>query len=353
MKQKIGFTRAADGVRIAYAVAGSGPPIVKAANWLTHLEYDLTTGAWNHWLRFLSGRSRLVRYDERGCGLSDWDAADLSFDRWVEDLEAVVDTVGLERFTLLGMSQGGAVAIEYAARHPERVEKLILYGAFAGGIRARGTESQVRQWSALAEVIELGWGATNPAFRQLFTSLFMPGATDEQDRQFNELQRASCRPANAARLYREFGGIDVRQRMSDVRAPTLVLHARNDALVPIEVGRELATGIAGARFETLESRNHLLLANEPAWVRFRELVTHFIGLNEATGPCAAPVDDLTVREREVLQLVAQGLANREIAAQLTISDKTVRNHLIRIFDKIGVNSRAQAIVSARQSLDLT
>lgn len=350
MKQQIGFTRAPDGVRIAYATTGQGPVVVKAANWLTHVEHDVASPAWSHWLRFFSERTRLVRYDERGCGLSDWEAADLSFERWVEDLEAVVNELRLDKFTLLGMSQGGAVAIEYAARHPERVEKLLLYGAFAGGIRARGTEAEARQWGALAEIMEMGWGARNPAFRQLFTTLFMPEATDEQDANFNELQRLSCRPANAARLFREFGRVDVRHRLKELRVPTLVMHARGDALVPYEAGRQLAAEIPGARLESFHSRNHILLANEPAWLRFQEAVTRFMGLGEV--PLAAPqkLDALTGREREILQLLSQGLANRQIASQLSISDKTVRNHLIRIFDKLGVNSRAQAIVRARAAL---
>ncbi len=349
MHQQIGFARAPDGVRIAYATSGQGPVVVKAANWLTHIEHDAAAPAWSHWLRFFSSRSRLVRYDERGCGLSDWSARDLSFDRWVEDLETVVDTLGLERFTLFGMSQGGAVAVEYAVRHPERVEKLILHGAFANGMRTRGPESE-RKCEALAQIIEMGWGARNPAFRQLFTSLFMPGATDEQDHEFNELQRTSCRPANAARLFREFGAIDVRRRLRDVRAPTLVLHGRGDTLVPIECSREIAAEIPGARFESLESSNHILLEDEAAWPRFQEIISQFIGLSEPAATATASLDELTVREREVLDLVAQGLANREIAARLSLSEKTVRNHLIRIFDKMGVNSRAQAIVRARPVL---
>jgi pimeloyl-ACP methyl ester carboxylesterase/DNA-binding CsgD family transcriptional regulator len=350
-RQTIGFVRARDGARIAYASSGKGPVVVKTANWLSHLEYDWRSPVWRHWVDFLSTGSRLVRYDERGNGLSDHELADLSFERWVDDLECLVEHLGLERFALLGISQGGAVAVEYAARHPEKVERMVLFGAYARGWARRGDELELRRARALLDLVEVGWGADNPAYRQVFTTLFAPDANDEQSRWFNELQRIATSPANAARLIKAAGEIDVVASLGRVRAPTLVLHASQDARVPAEEGRLIAASIPAARFVLLESRNHALLESDPAWPRFKEEYAAFLGVatpqDEPPDRVAAPLGALTEREEAVVRLLCEGLDNRQIAARLTIAEKTVRNHLTRIFDKVGVRNRTQLIVRAR------
>jgi len=276
LKQQIHFCTAADGVRIAYATTGSGSPLVKAANWLSHLEHDWRSPVWRHLLHELARDHRLVRYDQRGNGLSDWDVADISFEAFVRDLESVVDAAGLDRFALLGISQGCAVSIAYALRHPQRVTHLILYGGYARGWRKRGSQSEIERGEALLTLMRQGWGQENPAFRQLFTSLFIPEGTAEQIQWFNDLQRMTASPENAARIRRAFGEIDVRTLLPRVQAPTLVLHARHDAIAPFEQGRELGMSIPGARFIALEGRNHLLLEHEPAWPRFLDEVRRFL-----------------------------------------------------------------------------
>ena len=249
MEQEIHFSTTPDGVRIAYATVGAGPPLVKAANWLNHLEFDWRSPVWRHLLEEFARDHLLVRYDERGNGLSDWVVEDLSFESFVRDLESVVDAVGLNRFALLGISQGGAVAITYAVHHPERVSHLILYGAYALGWAKRGSPpEELEQRQAQLTLIKLGWGQDNPAFRQLWTSLYMPDATREQMQWFNDLQRVTTSPEIATRLFRELGNIDVADLLPQVKVPTLVLHCRNEAVVPFEEGRRLAALIPGARF---------------------------------------------------------------------------------------------------------
>ena len=278
MEQEIHFSTAPDGVRIAYATVGEGPPLVKAANWLNHLEFDWRSPVWRHVLEELARDHLLVRYDERGNGLSDWAVEDLSFESFVLDLESVVDAVGLSRFALLGISQGGAVAIAYAVRHPERVSHLILYGAYALGWAKRGAPpEELERRQAQLTLIKLGWGQDNPAFRQLWTTLYMPDATPEQMRWFNDLQRITTSPENATRLFRELGNIDVLDLLPQVKVPTLVLHCRSEVAVPFEEGRRLAALIPGARFVPLEGRNHLLLESEPAWAKFITEVRRFLG----------------------------------------------------------------------------
>lgn len=350
VQQTIRFIKSIDGVRLAVATSGSGAPLVKSANWLSHLEFDWHSPVWRHWFQYLSNGRELIRFDQRGCGLSDWDAADLSHAAQVADLEALVDAIGLERFPLLGISQGGATCIEYAVRHPERVSVLVLYGCYAEGWAQRDEESR-RRGEALNVLIREGWGQENPAFRQLFASLFIPDANPEQVRWFSDLMRTTTRPDIAARILDAFGAINVRELLAHVRVPTLVIHARNDARVPYEQGRLLAAEIPGARFVTLESRNHILLESEPAWARFRESFDEFVP-NPGQPPkleSSRLIDlpELTARENAILKLVASGEGNTDIAAQLFISEKTVRNHLTNIFEKLGVDSRAKAIVFAR------
>jgi pimeloyl-ACP methyl ester carboxylesterase len=275
--QEIQFCTASDGVRIAHAAVGKGPPLVKAANWLNHLEYDWQSPIWSHVLQALAARYRLIRYDERGNGLSDWDVEDISLESCVRDLESVVDANGLKRFPLLGISQGCAVSIAYAERHPERVSHLVLYGGYARGRRRRGQQGEVDQADALLTLMRQGWGQENPAFRQIFTSLFIPDATAEQARWFNDLQRMTTSPENAVRIRRTLDEIDVVGLLPNIRVPTLVLHCRNDAVQPFEEGRRMAAGISGSRFVALEGSNHLILEQEPAWARLLDEVTRFLG----------------------------------------------------------------------------
>ena len=335
-------------MRLAWAEAGQGPTIVKATNWLTHLEYEWESSIWRHWMRFFSDHFRFVRYDERGCGMTDWNTQDLSIERQLSDLEAVVDAAGChEPFTMLGISQGGAQCIRYIARHPERVSRLVLYGAYAQGWARRDDPESAREYESIAELMRAGWGRNNPVFRQVFTSRFVPEATDEQLAWFNELCVKTASGPNAARLFRSRAEIDVLALLPQIRVPTLVLHARGDAAVPLSEGHVLASGLPNAQFVELDSSNHILLEHEPAWTRFKEAVLDFMGVGgDATAEDPA-FATLSRREREILALIADGLGNAEIGERLSISEKTVRNHISNLFDKLGVWSRAQAIVFAR------
>jgi len=295
-EQRIGFCTAPDGVRLAYATSGTGPPLVKPPTWITHVEHDWESPVWRHWLRALSRDHTLVRFDQRGNGLSDREVEDLSFESWVRDLEAVVDTLGLERFPLIGLSQGCAIAIAYAARHPERVTKLILYGGYAEGLLTSArTQAEIDERALVLRGIPLGWGRDNLAFRMYFAARFLPEGTLEQMRWFSDLQRVTASPEIAARLLSTAARIDVSELTSRVRAPTLVLHATGDAAVPFEQGRRLAALIPGARFVPLESKNHILLEHEPAWTRFVDEVHRFLAdntdavrPNQASGTAVKP-----------------------------------------------------------------
>lgn len=274
--QSIGFCTTSDGVRIAYALTGSGRPLVKTANWLNHLEYDWESPVWRGLFRQLSERYRLVRYDERGNGLSDWNAEDLSLDAFVRDFEAVVDAADLDRFPILGVSQGCCVAIEYAARHPERVTGMVLLNGFARGWKHSATPGFIAHVEAIKTLMSHAWGQDNPAFRQIYTSLFLPQGTTEQLNWFNTLQRITTSPENAVRLTDAFGSLDVRHRLPEVSVPTLVVHCRSDNFVPPSLGREIAAGIPGARFLSLESANHLLLESDPALGQFIAAAAAFL-----------------------------------------------------------------------------
>ena len=278
-RQHIAFCRAADGVRLAYAVAGEGPPLVRAANWMTHLGYDIESPVWKHWVRDLSLNHRFIRYDERGCGLSDWDATDFTFNDWVTDLESVVEALGLERFPLLGVSQGGAVAVAYAARHPERVSRLVLCSAYARGRAVRAVGEDEKRAAALdLDLARVGWGRDDPAFRQVFAAQFLPDGTRADWAAFDQLQRRTTSPDNAVRFLEEFARIDVRDLAREVTCPTLIMHSRDDHRVPMRFGEELATLIPDSRLVALSSNNHLLTATEPAWQVFRSEVDAFLAL---------------------------------------------------------------------------
>ncbi len=346
--QEIRFARGHDGVRLAYALAGRGPLLIKAATWLSHLEFDWESPVWRHMLHGLSAHATFARYDERGCGLSDREVNDLGFDSWLRDLETVVAALGAERFGLLGISQGASIGFAYAARHPERVSHLVLHGGYARGRLVRSdTAAEREEAEMMCKLVELGWGKEDPSFRQFFASQFIPGGTPEQHRWFNELGRLSVAPATAARFMREFHSIDVTHLLTQVRCPTLVLHSTRDVRVPFAEGRLIASAIPDARFVPIDSGNHLILEHEPGWARWLAEVTDFL---PQTPPAQDPVfDALTGRERELLELLAEGRDNAQIAATLGLAEKTVRNHLTSVFAKLAVDNRGRAIVLARDS----
>jgi len=350
MKQQFRFARSRDGVRLAWAVSGSGPPLIKVATWLSHLEHDVESPVWGHLVRELSRSGTYVRYDERGCGLSDWNVHDLSFHSWVADLESVADAAGYDRFALLGISQGASIAIDYAVRHPERVTHLVIHGGYARGRLVRSnTPEQREEAEMMTRLAALGWGKADPSFRQFFTSQFIPGGTPEQHRWFNQMERISTAPLTAARFMREFNAIDVMALLPEVRCPTLVLHSRHDVRVPFDEGRLLASAIPGARFVSIESSNHLLLEGEPGWRHWLEAVRAFLPAAGAGRSASGAFEALSKRQCEVLELIAQGRDNAQIAAALGLTEKTVRNQVSAIFDRLEVENRPQAIVLAREA----
>lgn len=341
--QKISFVTTRDGVRIAVARMGNGPTILKAGNWLSHATHDAESPIWRHWLQELSQDHQFIRYDLRGCGLSDRDVQDISFDAWLSDLEAVADTID-GPVTLLGLSQGCALSIAFALRHPEKVERLVLIGAYAQGMLARcdATNAQLEA-DTLANLIQLGWGKEVPAFNQVFTHLFIPLGTPEQHSWWRRLERESASPEIALRTLEVLHKIDVLADAAKLDVPALIFHAKNDARIPFDEGRKLAAVIAGAQFVALDSANHILLENEPAWEAFLSALRAF--LPEATLPRPVhPNYDLTEAEGDVVALVAKGKGNQEIAAVLGKSEKTVRNQITVALEKVGVHSRSELIV---------
>ncbi|KUM54099.1 guanylate cyclase [Rheinheimera sp. EpRS3] len=279
-RQKVQFCTAHDGVRIAYASVGKGPTIVKAANWLSHLEHDWNAPIWSPLFRDLAADHHFVRYDERGNGLSDWDVADISFSAFVTDLETVVDANKLDKFALLGISQGAAVSIEYAIRYPEKVSHLILFGGYAAGWRIGATEALTKEREAVMTLTAVGWGTDNPAYRQIFSSTFMPDANEAEFNWFNDFQRLTTSAENAVRFLSVFADIDVRHRLAQVKVPTLVIHAMGDQRIPISVGRDIAAAIPNAEFVGLESNGHLLLGREPASKTFVQAIRDFMARHQ-------------------------------------------------------------------------
>lgn len=347
MEQRIRFCTTDDGVQVAYAMHGHGPPLVKAANWFTHLQHDWQSPVWRHWLTELGRTQTYVRYDERGCGLSDRDLFEYSFDTWLRELEAVVDDARLDRFALLGISQGAALAIAYAVEHPDRVTHLVLYGGYVQGMLKRARTPAEREEALLRQsLVRVGWGRPDPTFRRVFTTLFVPGGTEEQLSWFDEAQRLSTSPENAERIMAARYQIDVIDLAKQVTTPTIVLHAVGDAAVPFEQGRQLATLIPGAKLVPLESDNHVLLDGEPAWDVFLEEVRAFLGA--ADPPPVHDVAELSNREADVLALVAAGQSNEEIARRLFLSVRTVERHLSNVYGKLGLSGKSARAAAAAE-----
>ena len=284
-RQEIRFCVSPDNVRIAYAKVGSGFPIVKVANCFNHLAFEWQSPIWHHWVRDLASENSIVRYDGRGNGLSEWNVKNMSFDTWLQDLETVVDAAGLEKFALMGHSQGGAVAIAYAVKHPERVSHLVLCGAYSRGANFRGRPEAAEVRRALETLVQLNWGKSNPSFFQLVTNLYIPENTSEEEQSwFKELQLISVSNVNLVRFMRGCDEIDVRALLPLVRVPTIVFHSEKDRIAPPEEGRILAAEIAGAKFVPLSSGNHILVAAEPAWEVFRSELAAFL---QNSGPASA------------------------------------------------------------------
>jgi pimeloyl-ACP methyl ester carboxylesterase/DNA-binding CsgD family transcriptional regulator len=349
MRQQIRFCKSADGVSVAHAKLGCGTPLVYAASWLTHLEYDWHSPVRRHWLQAFADEHTLIRYDYRGCGLSARDPEEQSLDAWVGDLLAVVDDLGLEHFPLLGMCHGGTIAAAFAARHPERVTRLVLFGSYLrGGLAPNASTTSAQEAQALARMIEVGWGKDTAAFREVFCKLLIPDAPPEYGRALGELARRTATPASAVKLWRAFHAIDISGEVANVRCPTLVCHVRGDSMVPFAAGWQLASSIAGARFVPLEGHNHILRADEPSWRLFLNETRSFLAEDERAAPDKA-FPSLTRREGAVLDELARGLSNNEIAAALFLTPKSVRNYISRIFSKLNVTSRAHAIVLARDA----
>ena len=349
MKQQIQFCTASDGAKLAYAVSGDGPPLVMSATFLTHLELQWTSLAWQPWLDAFSAEFKLLRYDSRGCGLSDRDPPDLSFEACVGDFESIIDAAGFQQFSILATCQSGPVAIEYAARHPRRVRKLVLYGTFSlGRARWQNQPKEVEKARIVTQLIRLGWAQENNALLQIWAAAFQPGGTPEHVRSWCEHQRAATSAETVARVLEIGWNVDVREAARNIKCPVLVLHPTRDETVPIEAGRLLVSLIPGSRFVELDSENHRPLADEPAWPR---LVSEIRGFLAEPAPVAhgLPLDELTPREFAVLERIAEGLDNSELAAVLGVSEKTIRNHITRLFDKIRVKHRYEAIVLARDA----
>ena len=340
--QEIRFCRAADGTRLAYAVHGSGPPLVVASCWLGHLQYDWQSPVWRHFLEQLGRLATVIRYDERGFGMSDWEVDDFSLEARLGDLEAVVAASRVDRFAMLGVSGGSAVALAFAVAHPDRVSRLVLNGTVCGepiDWSGEGWEEE----QTYRSLIRVGWAREDPVFRRVFTSRFIPDATEDQMRWFDDLQRMSTSPANAvaSRIARQ--EVDIVDDLPRIAAPTLVLQSLGDRSTTFDNAVVVSSLVPDARLVPLQSRNHILLADEPAWQVFIDEVGAFLEperLSDRSTSPAAPVEDLSPREVDVLRLAADGRTNEEIAAALGLSPRTVERHLSNVYAKLGFSGRA-------------
>jgi pimeloyl-ACP methyl ester carboxylesterase/DNA-binding CsgD family transcriptional regulator len=339
--QDIRFTTNADGVQLAMASYGRGRPIVRAAMWLTHIERDLDSSPQRQWIEELSRSHTFVTYDARGCGLSSRNPADISLDAWVSDLETVVDALRLETFPLIGFSQGAAVATAYAAKHPERVSRLVLFGAFVTSyFTTRNPDPKIAEEAEmLIKLMELGWGQNSPAFRRVFVAKFIPDATAEQQREFDEYQRLTVTPDVAARAFRAMCHINVKEDARSVKCPTLVFHSRGDQIINFEQGRKVAALIPGARFVPVDSENHIPYQTETCWPAIAQELRVFLG--EQGVPAR-----LTGRQLEVLRQVAAGQTDKQIARELNLSPRTVEMHVAGAMKSLGCATRAEAVHGA-------
>jgi pimeloyl-ACP methyl ester carboxylesterase/DNA-binding CsgD family transcriptional regulator len=341
--QEIRFARSRDGTRIAHARHGSGPPLVVVACWLSHLQHDWQSPVWRHFLEDLGAFTTLVRYDLRGHGLSDRDVDDFSLDAMVDDLEAVIADEGLDRFAMMGMSGNSPVAIAYALRHPERVTRLALYGGYAGW-RVDDSPESIDEEAAFVAMVRAGWARPDPRFRRWFTQMFIPDATEEQMRWFDDLQRTSTTTRNVLAAREGRRGVDLSDELPNLEVPTLVLHALDDATIDFRSGSGCANLITDARLVPLASRNHILLADEPAWPVFLDELRSFMAPDMAQADAsmsAAPgLGDLSPRETEIIRLAASGLDNADIAASLGLSTRTVERHLSNAYLKLGITGRS-------------
>jgi pimeloyl-ACP methyl ester carboxylesterase/DNA-binding CsgD family transcriptional regulator len=360
-RQEIRFCRAPDGVRIAYAVHGSGPPMVVDSCWLSHLQYDWQSPVWRHYLEEWGRSNTVIRFDERGHGLSDRDVTDHSLEARLGDLEAVVDDAGVERFALQAMAQGGPVAVAYVAKHPQRVSRLVFYGSYACGVSDDPEEQQLND--TFDQLIKVGWARPDSAFRRVFTSLMIPGATEQQHVWLDELQRVSTSAETARASRRQRRQADSSALLGALDVPTLVLHSRGDRMNPFEEGRRLTAGISGARLVALESDNHIVLEDEPAWQVYRAELRDFLApeleaaasqpparagagknrvtdTNGATEGNGTTLRQLSPREMEILHLAAEGMDNDAIAQALTLSVRTVERHLSNVYAKLDLHGKS-------------
>jgi pimeloyl-ACP methyl ester carboxylesterase/DNA-binding CsgD family transcriptional regulator len=349
MNHRIRYVSSADHINLAWTQIGDGAALVKTASWLSHLKYDRESPVWSHWIDFFENHFHFVRYDERGSGMSDWKVGSAALTQRVDDLERVVGAAEIEQpFALLGMCQGVATAITYAVRYPERVSHLILYGGSALDGRKRGTFSDRSFHKSMMDVVRQGWGRDNPTFRQLFTSRYVPQATQAQIDWFNELCRRATSAENVSALLEALDNVDVVDYLPLIETPTLVLHCVHDQVVPFSQGKLIAAHIPNASFVQIDSQNHILQKHEAGWQQFQQAILEFTGKQTCLPQLQTfqTSEVLTTRERTTLALLCDGRSNAQIASQLGISEKTARNHISNLYRKLGVQSRAQAIVMA-------
>lgn len=341
--RSVRFAQTHDGLSLAWARSGQGPPLIKAAAWLSHLEYDSESPLWAHWVEFFEQHFDYLRYDERGCGLSDRETGALGIESWTDDLARVIEAAGMPApFPILAMSQGTGAAVRYAAENPDRVSHLVLIGGYARGAHRRDDDRAAQLYRAVTQIFAAGLDDRNPAFREVFTRRYIPDGDPEKIRWFNDLCRRTTDAATGARLLAARGDMEVTAWLDRVRCPTLVLHARGDGVAPLDEGRFLARAIPGAQFHVLDSDNHILQADEPACDEAKRAILDFLGAGVSAGAA-----DLTPREQAILDRICAAKSNKEIARALDMSEKTVRNHATRIFAKLGVSTRQEAILKVK------
>jgi pimeloyl-ACP methyl ester carboxylesterase/DNA-binding CsgD family transcriptional regulator len=352
LPQQVRFCRSPDGTRIAYAVHGRGAPLLISTCWLSHLQFDWESPVWRHFLVDIGRFATVIRFDERGHGLSDWDVTDHSLEARIGDLEAVADAAGYDRFALMAMAQGGPVAISYAVRHPERVSRLLFYGSYASAVDETSEERDLTD--TFGQLIKVGWARPDSTFRRVFTSLMIPGASEEQMRWLDDLQRVSVSASTAYIARQQRALADAEHLVPRLDVPTLILHSLGDRMNDFKYGRRLAATIPGARLVPLESDNHILLADEPAWRVLVAEVERFLAEDQGDRRADDAVELLlSARELEVLRLVARGRDNEQIAEELYISVRTVERHLQNVYDKLGVRGRSARTAAAARLLTTT